>query len=175
MGRGLPSKYAKMGFAKGWKEYRKEHPKGKVYKRRTTTRKVVRVRVRKMAKRIRRRVRRYRARPRRKKDRRLSIIGTAGAVGSVFVPRRAEQMSMGAWLKQWTTGERQFQAEDVEHFVADTVGQYTGFDWRAGQPMFSVPWATVTIVASGIAAKIANKFGGKYLKNVPIVGKYVKF
>jgi len=71
-------------------------------------------------------------------------------------------------------GERPIgQGEDMTHFVADTVAQYTGYDFRDGS--FGIPMATVTIVASGIAAKIANKFGGKYLKNVPFVGKYVKF
>ena len=163
--RGLPSKYAKMGFAKGWREYRKVH------KGRTTKRNVLGVK--RMAKRKRRytRKRSYR----RRKDKRISLIGTAGAVGSIFVPRRAEQKSMGSWLKEWVTGERQFNPADMEHFLGDTVGQYTGFDWRSGQPTFSIPWATVTIIATGIAAKVANKYGGKYLKNLPIVGKYVKF
>ena len=130
----------------------------------------------KKVKKVARRIRRYRAKRRkRKKDKRISMIGTAGAVGSVFVPRRPEQASMGQWLKEWMTQERAFDTKDVNDFLADTVGQYTGFDWRKDQPQWSVPWATVAIVASAFAAKIANKYGGKYLKNLPLVGKHIKF
>jgi len=117
----------------------------------------------------------YRKKKRRTRDRRISLIGTAGAVGSIFIPRRPEQASMGQWFKEWALQEREFKPDDMNDFLADTVGQYTGFDWRKDQPQWSIPWATVAIVASGFAAKIANKYGGKYLKNLPMVGKYIKF
>ena len=117
----------------------------------------------------------YRKKKRRRKDRRISLIGTAGAVGSMFVPRTPDAMSMGQWLKEWLTQEREFKPEDMNDFLADTVGQYTGFDWRENKARWSVPWATVTIIATGFAARIANKYGGKYLKNLPLVGKHIKF
>jgi len=173
MAKGLPKSIIKQyGISKkAWEVYR-SRKKGKRYKgvaASSRQRKKTMVRPK-------RRTRRYvRKGTRRRKDKRVSLIGTAGAVGSVFVPRTPSQMSMGSWLMQWMKGERAFCTEDVEHFLGDTVGQYTGFDWREGQAQWSIPWATVTLIASGIASKVANKYGSKYLKNVPVIGKYVKF
>jgi len=41
MGRGLPKKYAKMGFVEGWKAYKASKTKRKLNKRRTTKTKVL--------------------------------------------------------------------------------------------------------------------------------------
>ena len=162
---GLPKSYIKKyGISKqAWREFRKAK-KGRKSSSKKKVKKVAR-----------RRRGRYRAKRRRRRDKRISLIGTAGAVGSVFIPRRPEQASMGQWLKEWAMQERPFDTKEVNDFLADTVGQYTGFDWRKDQPQWSIPWATVAIVASAFAARIANKYGGKYLKNVPFVGKYIKF
>lgn len=165
--KGLPKDIVKRyGISKkAWEVYRNRYKK--VYKGGKAKTRVVK----KLAK---RRSYKRKARRRRRKDKRISLIGTAGTVGSVFIPRTPQQMSMGSWLYQWMTGQRQFRTEDMEHFLGDTVGQYTGFDWRQGQPQWSIPWATVAIIASGIASKIAGKYGNKYMKNIPLIGKYVK-
>ena len=171
MAKGLPKNIiSKYGITKkAWQVFRSKHPYKKTYKGGTSKVKTVKKTMARKRRYIRKRG--YR----RKKDKRISLIGTAGAIGSIFVPRDG-QMSMGQWLMEWANGTRQFgQGEDINHFLADTVGQYTGFDWREGAVKWKIPWATVTIMTTGIASKVANKFGGRYLRNVPLIGKYVKF
>jgi len=171
MAKGLPkSIIKKYGITKkAWQVFRSKHPYKKVYKGGTSKAKTVKSMARK---------RRYvRKRSyRRKKDKRISLIGTAGAIGSIFIPRgHKDAWSMGKWLVDWATGVREVHPDYMNAFLADTVGQYTGFDWREDQPRWAIPWATVAIIASGFAAKIANKFGGQYLSKTPLIGKYIKF
>jgi hypothetical protein len=107
-----------------------------------------------------------------RKDRRLSIIGTTGLIGSMFAPA-AGRMSAGEWF---TTGKIfNPQGKDLYDFANDLLAQYTGIDTREGWPRFSIPWGLVTVVASQLGAKAVQKFGGKALNNIPIVGKYVKW
>jgi len=115
-----------------------------------------------------RRARRRRGRPKRK----LSIIGTTGAIGSLFVPQgRSGAMSMGQWWLEWATKKRQFRNEDVQAMLYDGVAQYTGYHPNYG---WGIPWATVTLIGSGIAAKAANRFAGRYVSDIPFIGKYIK-
>lgn len=76
MGRGLPKKYAKMGFAKGWKAYKakRKNPYKKVYKGRTTSKSTGK---RKMAR------RRYKKR-RKRKTRTIPLAPIIGFFGPLL-------------------------------------------------------------------------------------------
>ena len=162
MAKGLPkSIIKKYGVTKrAWEVYR--GLKRKVNKATTT----VKSRGKPKMRRVRRKARRRR--PKRK----LSIIGTTGAIGSLFVPQgRPGAMSMGQWILEWVTKKRQFRTEDVQAMLYDGVAQYTGYHPKMG---WGIPWATVTLIGSGIAAKVANRFAGRYVSDIPFVGKYIK-
>ena len=159
MARGLPASYIKKyGVSKrAWSEYRKVHKRG------TTKRKVRRVKTVAKRRYVRRRVTRRR-RPKRK----ISIIGSIGAVGSVFAPAEG-RTSMGEWIRQWLSGERPIgQGEDMMHFANDTLAQYTGIDTRQNFPRFSIPWGLVTIVATQLGSRLIAKTGAnKVFNNLP--------
>jgi hypothetical protein len=110
----------------------------------------------------------------RKRDKRISIIGTAGAVGSLFVGDSAGHKSLGAWAMDFATGKIPMTdiGNKAQYILSDTMAQYTGYSYIDGK--WSIPMGTVTLIASSIAASIAGKFGNKYIKNLPFIGKYVK-
>lgn len=116
----------------------------------------------------------FRARFRRRggKDRRFSIIGTIGAIGSFFVPRDSSHRSGGQWALDFAQGKEQINADKITYALSDTVAQYTGYNFKDGS--WGVPMATVVLVASGLAASVAGRFGNKHLKKIPMIGRYVK-
>jgi len=166
MAKGLPkSIIKKYGISKkAWEVYRGSKKKRKVNKSRRTSKSRRKTLVRRRS---------YRRKPRRRRtQKRISLIGTAGAIGSVFVPQgRSGAWSMGRWLEKWAKSGK-IPSQDVQPMLYDTMGQYIGYHPTQG---WGIPWATVTIIGAGIASKIANKYGGQYLRNLPWIGKYIRF
>jgi hypothetical protein len=117
---------------------------------------------------------RFRKYFRRHKDKRISIIGTAGVVGSLFTPQISNiaHMSLGEWIVRIVKGQEPDIVHKVDYVLADTLAQYTGYHFK--DCSWGIPMGTVVLLLSGVASKVAGKFGNKYLKNVPLVGKYVK-
>lgn len=106
------------------------------------------------------------------KDRRFSIIGTIGAVGSLFVPRDSSHRSLGQWIMDFASGREKDVAGKMEYILSDTLAQYVGYSFKDGS--WGVPMATVTLIGSGIAASVAGRFGNKHIKKLPVVGRYIK-
>jgi len=106
------------------------------------------------------------------KDRRFSIIGTIGAVGSLFVSRDTTHRSLGQWTMDFATKKEELNADKIQYALSDGIAQYTGYCFKDGS--WGIPTATVVLVASGMAASIAGRFGNKHLKKIPMIGRYVK-
>jgi len=113
-----------------------------------------------------------RLRRRGKRDRRMSIIGTAGAIGSIFVPRDSGHMSLGQWILRFARGEETDLGAKADYILSDTIAQYIGYNFKDGT--WGIPMATVVLAGSGFAASVAGKFGNKYISRVPYVGNYIK-
>jgi hypothetical protein len=106
----------------------------------------------------------------------MPIIATIGGVGSLFAPRDSNHMSLGGWVANTVTGQSPnlMEPTNIMNMAADTVAQYTGFDFRNGS--FGVPTATVVLVGSALASQIVGRITkNKTFSNVPIIGKYVKW
>jgi hypothetical protein len=112
---------------------------------------------------------------RRHKDRRISVIGTVGAVGSTFAPRVGSTMGIGQWVLNTLLGKSPNLTEQDGFYngVSDMIAQYVGYDPRFGN--WGIPSGTITLIGSAIAAKIANKFGKGTIERLPWIGKYVKW
>jgi hypothetical protein len=109
----------------------------------------------------------------RRRDKRFSIIGTAGAIGSIFAPA-PNHMSLGQWLVDFATGKTPTSeiGNKMPYVISDTIAQYTGYSFMDGT--WNLPTGTIVLIGSSIAASIAGRFGNKHLKNIPFIGKYVK-
>ena len=119
-----------------------------------------------------RRVRHWRPRFRtHKKDKRFSIIGTSGAVGSLFAGA-ANHKSIGSWIVDFAQGRETDIGNKAPYMMSDLIAQYTGYSYMDGT--WNIPTGTLVLVGSSIAAGVAGRFGNKYLKNIPLIGKYVK-
>jgi hypothetical protein len=109
------------------------------------------------------------------RDKRIPIIATVGGIGSIFAPRTSGQMSLGAWVVNTLQGGHPSLTDPNGplNMAADTVAQYLGYDFRNGS--WGIPTASVVLVGSGLASKLVNRFAGNTFKNIPIVGKYIKW
>jgi len=165
MGRGLPAKYAKMGFAKGWKEYRK------VNKGRTTKRKVVGVK--KLVKRKRRRrPGRVRAYFRRKKPKIPLEVAIALGV-TPLTP--AESYGMNSIVTN-------VQQADWEGVRNNLVSGFLGMDWSTGNidlvrllnPFDMERGRYVKmLIAAGVIGKIRKRLVKIPFDKIPFVGRYI--
>jgi hypothetical protein len=108
---------------------------------------------------------------RRHRDKRFSIIGTAGTVGSLFAGA-TNHKSLGSWVVDFATGKETDFANKAEYMLSDGIAQYIGYSFKDGT--WNLPTGTIVLIGSSIAAGIAGKFGNKYLKNIPMLGKYIK-
>jgi len=158
--RGLPAKYAKMGFAKGWREYRKVH------KTRATTKKVVGVK--KVAKRRYRR--RARAWVRRRKPKMPLEVGVAltaipftGAAAGWETPFEAAKR--GDWKEVFNNVKRGFLGiNEVGEF--DLLGLLNPFDMDEGRYV-------KMLIAAGVVHKIRTKLVTIPFDKIPLIGKYI--
>lgn len=159
MGRGLPKKYAKMGFAKGWKEYRKVHKGG------TTKRKVVGV------KKMTRRRRRY-TRKRRRRAKPKIPLEVAVALGAIpFTPSWDGAKSL---LGDAQAGDFEGIARQLKcGFLGftpdgkiDILGTLNPFDENRAR------YVKMLIIA-GILSKVRKSLVKIPFKKVPLIGKYI--
>lgn len=118
-----------------------------------------------------RRLGRLRGRFHRRRDRRFSIIGTTGAIGSIFAGA-TNHKSLGSWVVDFATGKETDFANKAPYMLSDTIAQFTGYSYMDGT--WNIPVGTVVLIGSSIAASIAGRFGNKYLRNIPMLGRYVK-
>lgn len=159
MGRGLPKKYAKMGFSKGWREYKKS----KTYKGRTPKRKIVGVK--KVAK------RRYRRKRYRRKKRKmpLEIAVALGAIpftsaadgyaSPVEAVQAGDLKGLGDNLKRGFLG--------IDHTGRfNLAGLLNPFDMNEGRYV-------KMLIAAGIISKIRKSVIRIPFDKVPLVGKYI--
>jgi len=170
MGKGLPAKYARMGFSKGWREYKADLRKGKVNKRRTTKRKVVGV------KRMARRKYRRRYTPRRFRRAKPKIpLEVAVALGAIpFTPPTQGFSSI-------------FESAQNGDFigVADALKSgFLGMDGGRGTPNFDLFRAlnpfdfgsaryVKMLIAAGIISKVRKSVVKVPFKKIPFIGKYI--
>ena len=170
MAKGLPKNIiAKYGISKkAWDIYR--GLKRKVNKPRRHSKSTVK----NMAKR-KRRFRRARPYHRRRRDHRLSILGTASVVGSIFTggSNNPNRRSLGMDLMEYANGQRKATADNITWTLADTVEQYVGYNYKANR--WSIPFGTVVLIAGAVASKVAGKYGNRYLSGIPLIGKHIKF
>ena len=156
--RGLPAKYAKMGFAKGWREYRKVH------KRPTTKRKVVGI------KKVTRKRRYSRRKYRRKKSKiPLETMIALGAIpftpaangwGSPFTDIQAGNINgVGNNLKLGFLG-----IDDQGRF--DIAKLLNPFDMNYGR-------YTKMLIYSGVISKLRKSLVRIPFDKVPLIGKYI--
>jgi len=110
---------------------------------------------------------------RRHKDRRISIIGTTGAVDSIFAGA-SNHKSLGSWAVDFATGKESMSdfGNKAPYILSDTIAQYTGYSFIDGT--WNIPMGTLVLIGSSIAAGIAGRFGNKYISRLPFVGKYIK-
>jgi len=165
--RGLPKKYAKMGFKEGWKAYKASKAGRKVNKRRTTKRKVVGVKSM-VKRRYRRRVaRRYRARP---KKRRIPLETAVALVAVPFTPAWPGGRNI---IQYAQSGNYKMVGEVLTHgFLGLHEG---GFDILKSLNPFDMNYARFSkmLFWSGIMAKIRKKAVFIPFDKVPLIGKYI--
>lgn len=166
MGRGLPSKYAKMGFSKGWKAYKKT----KVNKGRTTKRKVVGGK-KKMAK---RRRRRYTSKRRRRYSPKIPMEVAVAGISIPFTPAESG----------WNSPLDYAMNKDFEGLAASLRSGFlgmkggrtsTGIDFFGLLNPFDMDTARYTkmLIAAGVVSRIRKTFIRIPFKKVPFIGKYI--
>lgn len=164
MTRGLPSKYAKMGFTKGWKAFK---AKQKINKGRTTKRKVVKVK--KVARR-----KRY---TKRRKKRYSPKIPLEVAIAGISVPFTPAEPG-------WDTPLNYAMNQDFEGLAASLRSGFLGVEGGrtpAGVNIMGLlnPLDMNTgrylkmLVIGAVASKIRKSFVKIPFKRVPFIGKYI--
>lgn len=169
---GLPKSYIKKyGITKkAWREYRKAN------KPRSTTKKLTR-KVKKVAK----RKRSYsRKRKRRTKDKRVPLLTTIPVVYNALVEPLVGNEGMGysGAIRAYQNTNDVFKAG--KEYIKLLLGNFTGFDIDTGQWGGIFGWKSMlktygSMLAGYAGSKVATKLGAnRALKNVPIIGKYIK-
>lgn len=102
----------------------------------------------------------------------LSIIKTVGAVGSLFAPRQG-YTSIGQSLLNLIQGTWRLDENSLRETARNGIAQYTGFDINDGS--FGLPTGTLVLIASGIASSVANRFGRNSFEGIPIIGKKLRW
>lgn len=165
---GLPKKYAKMGFKKGWKEYKKSLANRKTNKRGTPKRKIVKVK-RKVAKK----------QKRRKRDKRIPFSVAVGLATSVVAapaygwssPMQAIQdgkpdLAVQSFIRSWTGVALPMGGQEALHFNI----------WDVLNPFSPEAPALKATIMTSIASKVARKLiGVDPFSKIPFLNKYVKF
>ena len=172
--RGLPAKYARMGFAKGWKAYRKDYPYKKslytvgaykkTYKGRTTKRKVVGVK--KVA-----RKRRYSRKKYRRKKPKIPLE-TMVALGAIpFTPAK------NGWATPLACAQDRHWEGIGENLKQGFLGINTdgSFDLFSTLNPFDMNSARYTkmLIMSGVISKFRKKLVRIPFDKVPLIGKYI--
>jgi len=158
--RGLPAKYAKMGFAKGWREYKK------TYKGRTTKRKVVGVK--KVA-----RKRRYTRRAKYRRKKRKIPLETIVALGAIpFTPSWTGGRSL---IEYAQTGDYSRVGETLAHGFLGFAPSTGKFPIMNVLNPFDMGYARFTkmLIWSGVMSKIRKSVVRIPFDKVPLIGKYI--
>lgn len=164
MGRGLPKKYAKMGFAKGWREYKKTHSYKKVYKGGKSSSKSVR----KTTKR-----RSYRKKSRRKPKHKIPLE-VAVALGAIpFTP--CSEWGAGIIPNIQAENPRAAAREAVHGFIGVDIDYPQGLDvFRTLNPLdFGVARYTKILIMAGIISKFRKSLVKIPMDKIPFIGKYI--
>lgn len=160
--RGLPKKYAKMGFKKGWKEYRKDHPYKKVYKggKRSSN-----VRKKRMP-----RKRRYTPKRYRRKKRKIPLETAIALVAVPFTPAWTGGNTLIGYAQQ---GNYKMVGEVLTHGFLG-VHEF-GFDIMKSLNPFDMDYARFSkmLFWSGVMSKIRKSVVRIPFDKVPFIGKYI--
>lgn len=58
------------------------------------------------------------------------------------------------------------------NMTADTIAQYTGYDYRNGS--WGIPTGLAVTVGSALASQLVGKFAKDPFGKIPIIGKYLR-
>lgn len=167
---GLPKKYAKMGFKKGWREYKKTKAKSRrtptrtrTTKKRTTRRKTVKRRVVKMAKR--KKARRRTTRRRKSTTRRT---GGNNLISNILKISAGSLIGLGImdYLSVPTGGAK----PTISQLLTNMQGRIMGIGAKISNPVYAIPLIGGIIIAKGsVKVPFVTKRNAKLL-GLGIVG-----